>query len=72
MAIKALPESIGIPDYLEVIEDNPHGTGWHFVGGADQGEEAPDIDRFYVRFESAEGYRADYFHFGGRWSLGAN
>ena len=72
MTITRLPEAIGLPNVEDVKEDNDHGTLWVYVEGGDQGEEAPEIDRFYARYESAEGYRADYFYFGGKWSLGAN
>ena len=73
--ITPLPDSIGLPDAKLVAEDNEHGTDWTLIESGDQGKAADDLDRFYARYESAEGYWADYFYLtnrGGYWSLGAN
>lgn len=72
VAPASLPTEIGTPTMIDVLEDNPHGTGWELTEGGDQGEGAHKYDRFWARYRSDEGYIADYFHIAGRWGLGAN
>ena len=68
----ALPDRIGLPDIETVKAENPHGSQWYLYGSVDQGLRANDYDRYLARYNSREGYGADYFYFAGAWSLGAN
>lgn len=70
--MKPLPTHVGTPELATVATDNPHGVGWLPIAWGDQGPEADAIDRYFVRYRSREGYLADYFYFGGQWTLGAN
>jgi len=67
-----LPIRYGRPNIRRVARDNGHGTGWTLIESGDQGPDADDMDRYYARFESAEGYWADYFYTGHGWTLGAS
>lgn len=67
-----IPAEFGLPTLAQVKDDCPHGTGWRLDMSGDQGPNAADVDRYFARFVSAEGWRADYFHFSGRWSIGAS
>lgn len=60
------------PSVEEVNRELEHGHGWVLIYAGDQGEDAPDIDRFVAVYECREGYRADWFYFSGSWSLGAS
>lgn len=66
------------PHIIHVMLDNPHGTDWHVIACGQTGDY--DREHFgltrWIRYESAEGYWAEYFgpepnSFDG-WSLGAN
>jgi hypothetical protein len=68
----ALPSEIGMPKDQDVAAENPHGTNWEMVESGDQGVQAEPYDRFFARYQSDEGYIADYFYLNGQWGLGAN
>ncbi len=88
MATKIIPLSepiaLSLADLVasrQVEQDNPHGFDWKLIESGDQGEDADRLDRFYARFESQQGYWADYFYLlgegnvpysSGYWSLGAS
>lgn len=65
------------PRLIDVFEDNPHGTNWarkEYGYTHLQSWEFAHGQTMWMRFESTEGYWADYFYVRAeaRWELGAN
>lgn len=70
--VQPLPIRFGLPNLGRVEQENDHGNDWKLIDSGDQGSGCNPIDRYFARFESSEGFWADYFYIEHRWSLGAN
>lgn len=73
LGVEVLPDGMlqTLPSISRVAEDNSHGSEWKFLYGGHQ-VGSSEYDKYFARFESKEGYWADYFFLLNHWTLGAN